>query len=109
MNNAKLRQMIANYLESHSDFYHDFMHQPIASNNPYNADTEAPTAEDAYINTIVDPVVQTQLRWNKYLRWLKNGAWGDSFAIAAICNMFNITINVLHVDSECIAISFCWP
>ena len=56
VNKSELRRMVANYLESHSHFYQDFMHQPIASNDPYNADTEAPTAEDAYIDTIVDPV-----------------------------------------------------
>ena len=39
---SKLRSAVANNLEENSEFYRDFLAQPMASNNSYNADTETP-------------------------------------------------------------------
>ena len=91
--------MVANHLKSTSDFYHDFQSHPVPSCDAYNADTEAPTAEDAYISTIIDPEFQAQLCWEKYLSRLRDGAWGDHIVIQGICNMFNININVLSTQT----------
>ena len=55
--------------------------QPVATDN---ADTEPPTAEDEYINSIADPELQTQLRWEKYVRCLRQSAWDDHVNIQAI-------------------------
>ena len=54
----ELRQMVAAYLESHSDTYTP---SPVMSNSPYNADNEAPDDEDAYIASIPDPETQSRL------------------------------------------------
>ena len=43
---------IANNLEENSNFYRDFLAQLMATNDSYNADTEAPTKQDAYIDTM---------------------------------------------------------
>ena len=56
------------------------------------ADTVAPTKEDEYIASIADP---QQLRWQKYLKQLEDGAWGDNIAMQAITDMLSVTINVL--------------
>ena len=40
-----------------------FVCQPVAQIDAYNADTEPPTEEDEYINSITDPQLQTELRW----------------------------------------------
>ena len=65
-----LRQMIADYLEANEGIYCDFVCQPVAPTDSYNADTEPPTQEDEYINSISDPKLQTMLRWEKYLTCL---------------------------------------
>ena len=36
-----------------------------------------------------------ELCWAKYIQRLKDGAWGDHIAIQGICDMFNVTVNVL--------------
>ena len=36
-----------------------------------------------------------ELRWAKYVQRLKDGAWGDHIAIQGICDLFNVTVNVL--------------
>ena len=91
-----LRQTIADYLEANKASYCDFLRQPVAQNadcnDAYNADTEPPTQEDEYIDSIAEPEVQTELRWQKYLTCLKQGAWGDNIAIS---DMLSVTINVL--------------
>lgn len=84
--------MAANYLELNTASFHDFMSQRVASNvdNIYNADTEPPDEEDEYRNNVTDRELQVQLRWEKYLRCLQQGAWGDHTTIQAIAD-----INVL--------------
>ena len=90
-----LREMLCDHLESNSSLYSPFVSQPVASHHAYNADTEPPTDEDAYIDSIADPELQYMLRWERYLKRLRNGAWGDHIAIQGIADMLNISINVL--------------
>ena len=59
--------MVANNLEKNSEFYRDYLAQPMASYDSYNADTEAPTEQDAYIDTIADPEQQAELHSANYL------------------------------------------
>ena len=74
---SEMREIVANHLESNSVFYRDFQAQPVQSGNAYNADTEAPSDQDANIDSIHDIEQQMQLRWERYIHRLRNGAWGD--------------------------------
>ena len=96
---SSLRQTVCQYLSQFGDFYSDFMHQSVASSDGYNADNEPPDEEDAYIESITDPVVQQELRYQKYVRRLSEGAWGDSIAISAMCNMFDVNIVVFCANA----------
>ena len=93
VNESTLRQRCVHYLAENSEFFSHFVHQSVASNDGYNADNEALTEEDAYIESVVDPVVQHELRWQKYLRRLSEGAWGDQIALTAICMLFDVKVN----------------
>ena len=84
--------MVADYLEVNAALYCDAVSQPIAS---CDADTEPPTAEDEYISSVSDPQLQLQLRWEKYLMCLRNGAWGDHITIQGIADMLSVNITVL--------------
>ena len=95
VNASTLRHMVVNYLSDNSEYYSQLVHQPVASNDEYDADNEALDDENAYINAIVDPELQRSLRWEKHLRRLSQGAWGDSICIAAMCNLFDVSIKVL--------------
>ncbi len=75
--------------------YSEFLPEPVACDDAHNADTEAPTAEDAGIAALADPAVRAQQRWERYLQRLSDGAWGDNIAIQGISNMLNITVHVL--------------
>jgi hypothetical protein len=86
--------MVVDHLENNSNLYKRFVSQPVMSNDPYNADTEPPTAQDERIETIADHELQVELRWAKYVQRLKDGAWGDHIAIQGICDMFNVTVYV---------------
>ena len=55
-----MREIVANHLDNNSVFYRDFLAQPVESNNAYNADTDAPSDEDAFIDTVSD-VKQVQM------------------------------------------------
>ena len=90
-----LRLTIADFLEANNAQYWDFVCQPVAHNDNYNADTEPPTEEDKHIDSIADPQLQNLLRWKKYLRCLRNSAWGDHITMQAISDMLSVTINVL--------------
>ena len=71
------------------------MCRPVAHNDGYNADTMAPSEADKYIDSITDPLLQNELRWQKYLSSLRQGAWGDNITMQAISDMLSVTINVL--------------
>jgi len=91
----ELREMVTNHLDVNSALYSESLSQPVASQDAYNADTEPPTAEDEYINSVADSQLQLQLRWEKYLRCLRTGAWGDHIALQAVADMLGVAINVL--------------
>ena len=82
-------------MEENPALYCDAVSQPIASCDAYNADTEPPTVEDEYISSVSDPQLQLQLRWEKYLMCLRNGAWGDHITIQGIADMLSVNITVL--------------
>ena len=98
VDSIELRQMVASRMEANAALYCGFVFQPVTTDNEYNADTEPPTDEDEYINSVADPEFQTQLRWAKYLRRLRQGAWGDNLTIQAIADMLSMKINVLSSD-----------
>ena len=89
---SKLRLITAAYLESHSDFYSHFLGESILSSNPMNADTEAPDDDDAQVSQIPDPHERSQARWLKYTNRIRHGAWGDNLCIAALANVFSVTV-----------------
>ena len=97
----ELRQMLANYLEANTALYCDFPSQPVISHDDYNADTEPPTAEDEYINIVANPQLQIQLRWQKYLRCLRKGAWGDHITIQGIADMLSVKVSVISSHTQC--------
>jgi len=87
-------------LSDHGDVYSLFVPQSVASDDGYNADNEPLDEENAYIESITDPEVQQELRWRKYFRRLRQGAWGNNIAIAAMCNLFNVSISVLCATQQ---------
>ena len=97
-NASQIRQSVTVHLESNAIFYRDFLAQPIRCSNAHNADTEAPNDEDAFIDTVHQSEQQLQLRFEKYVSRLRNGAWGDHVAIQGISDRFNIAINVLSSE-----------
>lgn len=87
--------MAVDHLENNGNLYKRFVSQPVVSQDPYNADTEPPTAQDAYVETIADHELQVDLQWAKCIQRLRDGAWDDHIAVQAICDMFNITVHIL--------------
>ena len=51
----ELRQKVADHLQANAALYCDFLCEPVSSEDGYNADTEQPTAEDEYINSVAAP------------------------------------------------------
>ena len=91
----ELRQKVANHLEVNAQLYSDFLCQPVASEeDSYNADTAQPTPEDEFISSVSDPQLQSELRWKKYVKCLRQGAWGDHITLQAIADMLSVKINV---------------
>ena len=62
----------------------DSVSQPLASYDPYNADREPPSADDAYIYTIADTSADPELQVQ--LSCLRNDAWRDSITLQGIAN-----------------------
>ena len=102
----EMRQKVADHLEANAALYCDFLCQPVPSeDDDCNADTKQPTAEDEYIDSIADPQVQTELRWQKYVRCLRKGAWGDHITMQAIADMLSVKISVLSSNHPMVSIT----
>ena len=102
----EMRQKVADHLEANAALYCDFLCQPVPSeDDDCNADTKQPTAEDEYIDSIADPQVQTELRWQKYVRCLRKGAWGDHITMQAIADMLSVKISVLSSNHPMLSIT----
>ena len=67
-------------------YYCDFVGQPVNQHDDYNADTDPITQEDELISG-TDPQLQTELRWQKYVRCVKQGSWGNNIAMQAVSDM----------------------
>ena len=63
---SELRQKVADHLEANIPLYLDFLCQPVTYCS-YTADTEHTTPKDEIINSVVDPQLQFELRWQKYV------------------------------------------
>ena len=99
-----LREMVASYLNANAESFCNFISEPVASHDTYNADTKLPTDEDMYISAITDPQLQTKLRWEKYLRRLRQGAWGDHIAMQGIADMLSVKIHVLSIQQPMLTV-----
>ena len=55
IDSSDLRQNVAYHLEANAPLYCRFLSQPVSSDDGYNADTDQPTAEDEYKNSVPDP------------------------------------------------------
>ena len=93
-----LREELVEHLQSHpytrdgSSHLRDYVSAPIAGDDPFNADTEAPSAQDEYIE---DPDPRQQLRWLQYLERLNAGAWGDHIAVQGLADMLHVDIPII--------------
>ena len=84
-----LRQMAADYLDANAPLYRDFLCQLVPSEDgSYTADTAQPTPEDEFINSVSDPQLQSELRWQKYVRCLRQQAIADMLSVK-ICVFSN--------------------
>ena len=105
VDSSDLRQKVADHLEANPPLYCDFLSQPVSSDDSYNADTDQPTADDEYINSVPNSQLQTELRWRKYLRSLRHGAWGDHITMQGIADMLCVKINVLSSHHSILSVA----
>ena len=101
--------MVASYLEEHANLYMPLVVSPIASDNPYNNDTETPDAMDAFISSMSNPETSSVLAYERYIERVRSDSWGDHVVIAALANMFHVTINVVHARQRDCTVSITPP
>ena len=85
--------------------YRNFISSAVSNDdsNFMNVDTEATTEQDHLTSKIEDEDTRAELLWTKYLKRLKQGAWGDHLTVQALANMLNVNINIistLNIDME---------
>ena len=75
--------------------YRDFLSDVVRTDDAYNVDTEAPDVEDLIINSIADPHEQAERKWQKYLRRLQAGAYGDEIALTGVAELLAVSIRIV--------------
>ena len=115
---TSLREQLVEHLQAHpythdgSSHLRDFLSAPVIREDTSNADTEAPSEQDEYINSIEDPQLRQQLRWLRYLERLSAGAWGDHIAVQGLADMLHADIHIISTinpDMELIRTSHQSP
>ena len=87
-----------------------FVISPIASDNLYNHDTSTPVAIDDYISSIPDQYTSSVLAYERYyVEGVRSNSWGDHVVIAALANMFHVTINVVHARQHSCTVAITPP
>ena len=97
-NADQLRNDVADFLRENPTtpddtiHYRNFVAPPPANqeHNAFNADMEMRTEEDDEIERIHDPDARAEAHWQKYLRRLRAGAWGDNIAIMGLSEKLKI-------------------
>ena len=111
---TSLREQLVEYLEAHpythdcSSHFRSYVSAPVVSDDPSNADTEAPSEQDNIISCVDDLQQHQQLRWLQYLERLNAGAWGDHIAVQGLADMLHVnihTISTINPDMELIRTS----
>ena len=83
------------YIHDGSSNFREFISAPAISDDPSNADTEAPSQQDVFINSIKNLRTHQQLRWLQYLERLNAGAWGDHIAVQGLADMLHVDIHII--------------
>ena len=98
---TSLREQLVEYLQEHpyihdsSSHFREFISASVISDDPSNADTEAPSQQDVFINSIENLRLRQQLRWLRYLERLHAGAWGDHIAVQGLADMLHVDIHII--------------
>ena len=105
---TSLREQLMEYLEAHpythdgSSHFRNYVSAPVVSDDPSNADTEAPSEQDDVISSVNDLRLRQQLRWLQYLERLNAGAWGDHIAVQGLADMLHMeVIKTSHNACSC--------
>ena len=115
---TSLRQQLMEYLQEHpythdgSSHFREYIPAPVISDDPSNADTETPSQQDVFINSIENLRLRQQLRWLRYLERLNAGAWGDHIAVQGLADMLHVDIHIISTinpDMELIRTSHNTP
>ena len=115
---TSLREQLVEYLQTHpythdgSSHFREYIPAPVISDDPSNADTEAPSEQDEFISSIENPQLRQQLRWLRYLERLNAGAWGDHTAVQGLADMLHVDIHIistLNPDMDIIRTSHDTP
>ncbi len=104
-----IRELVACYLEDHKEMFMPFVSSPIAPDNVINSDTEIPSAVDASIASVTDPDTRSALVYARYVDRVRNGSWGDHVVIAAIANMYHVSVNVVQARQSGCTVSITSP
>ena len=102
---TSLREQLVEYLEAHpythdgSSHFRNHVSAPVVSDDPSNADTEAPSEQDDIISSVDDLRLRQQLRWLQYLDRLNAGAWGDHIAVQGLADMLYVNIHIISTIS----------
>ena len=102
---TSLREQLVEYLEAHpythdgSSHFRNYVSAPVVSDDPSNADTEAPSEQDNIISSVDNLQLRQQLRWLQYLERLNAGAWGDHIAVQGLADKLHVNIHIISTIS----------
>ena len=98
-NHKKLRTDLTNYLEANPKGQKNVPYKKFLTDRAITGDSEHATVMDHYVEQVPSEPDLEELRWQRYLQDMEEGAWADHIAVQGMADMLSMAIRVIATQN----------
>ena len=98
-NHKKLRTDLTDYLEANPKGQKNIPYKRFLTDRAITGDSEQATVMDHYVEQVPSEPDREELRWQRYLQDMEEGAWADHIAVQGMADMLSMAIRVIATQN----------
>ena len=98
-NHKKLRTDLTDYLEANPKGQKNVPYKRFLTDRAITGDSEEATVMDHYVEQVASESDREELRWQRYLQDMEEGAWADHIAVQGMADMLSMAIRVIATQN----------
>ena len=98
-NHKKLRRDLTDYLEENPKGQKNVPYKRFLTDRAITGDSEEATVMDHYVEQVPSEPDREELRWQRYLQDMEEGAWADHIAVQGMADMLSMAIRVIATQN----------